>query len=108
MEYAVRDDDDRGNGYSPDRRGRDVSPHGRGYRGRSPSPYRRDRGSPDYGRGANPDSRYEPRGSPNYERAESPVNERYHRFLLLQIHDFIFKNASHGGMISFPLYSEHS
>ncbi|PKI48849.1 serine/arginine-rich splicing factor RS41-like isoform X1 [Punica granatum] len=78
VEYAVRDDDDRGNGYSPDRRGRDGSPHGRGYRGRSPSPYRRDRGSPDYGRGANPDSRYEPRGSPRYERAESPANERYH------------------------------
>ncbi|KAI4372372.1 hypothetical protein MLD38_010613 [Melastoma candidum] len=74
VEYAIRDDDERGNGYSPDRRDRDVSPAGRGYRGRSPSPYRRGRGSPDYGHGANPSSR----GSPKYDRGESPANERYH------------------------------
>ncbi|KAI4371525.1 hypothetical protein MLD38_019747 [Melastoma candidum] len=73
VEYAIRDDDDRGNGYSPDRRDRDTSPAGRGYR-RSPSPYRRDRGSPDYGRGANPKTR----GSPKCDRGESPANERYH------------------------------
>ncbi|XP_027160998.1 serine/arginine-rich splicing factor RS41-like isoform X1 [Coffea eugenioides] len=79
VEYAIRDDDDRRNGYSPDRRGRDMSPDRRGHgRGRSPSPYRRDRGSPDYGHGSIPSSRAEPRGSPDYGRAESPVNERYH------------------------------
>ncbi|KAK4787914.1 hypothetical protein SAY86_011747 [Trapa natans] len=92
VEYAVRDDDNRGNGYSPDRRGHVGSPNGRGYRGRSPSPYKRDRGSPDYGRDANLDSRYDSSGSPKYESAESPVNERYHRFLLLQISIYFPKN----------------
>ncbi|KAI5647297.1 hypothetical protein M9H77_33302 [Catharanthus roseus] len=78
VEYAIRDDDERRNGHSPDRRGRDISPDRRGHgRGRSPSPYRRDRGSPDYGHGSIPSSRPE-RGSPEYGRAESPVNERYH------------------------------
>ncbi|KAG5042005.1 hypothetical protein JHK87_005920 [Glycine soja] len=78
VEYAIRDDDDRDrrNGYSPDRRGHD-SPDGRYGRGRSPSPYRRGRGSPDYGHGSNPSSRPEPRGSPKYDRAESPINGRY-------------------------------
>ncbi|XP_057454507.1 serine/arginine-rich splicing factor RS41-like isoform X2 [Lotus japonicus] len=76
VEYAIRDDDDRRDGQSPDRRGR-VSPDGRYGRGRSPSPYRRGRGSPDYGHGSNPASRPEPRGSPKYERAESPQNGRY-------------------------------
>lgn len=83
VEYAVRDDDDeRRNGYSPDRRGRDMSPHRRSYdHGRSPSPYRRDRASPDYGHGPNLSSRSELRGSPKYDRgAESPVNGRYDRF----------------------------
>lgn len=75
VEYAIRDDDEKGNRYSPDRRDRGTSPAGRGYRRRSPSPYRRDRGSPDYGHGANRNSR----GSPKYDRAESPANERYHR-----------------------------
>ncbi|RVW32599.1 Serine/arginine-rich splicing factor RS31 [Vitis vinifera] len=80
VEYAARDDDDdRRNGYSPERRGRDMSPDRRSHdRGRSPSPYHRDRASPDYGHGANANSRSEPRGSPNYDRDESPVNERYH------------------------------
>ncbi|KAA8515999.1 hypothetical protein F0562_019178 [Nyssa sinensis] len=82
VEYAVRDNDDTHDsrkGYIPDRRGRDVYPEKRNHdRGRSPSPYRRDRGSPDYGHGSNPNSRAERRGSPSYERAESPVNERYH------------------------------
>ncbi|XP_075669599.1 serine/arginine-rich splicing factor RS41-like isoform X1 [Castanea sativa] len=80
VEYAVRDDDDeRRNGHSPDRRGRDMSPHRRSYdHGRSPSPYRRDRASPDYGHGPNLSSRSELRGSPKYDRgAESPVNGRY-------------------------------
>ncbi|OIT30245.1 PREDICTED: serine/arginine-rich splicing factor RS41-like isoform X1 [Nicotiana attenuata] len=79
VEFAIRDDDDKRNGRSPDRRGRDMSPGRRGYdRRRSPSPYRRDRGSPDYGHGALLNSRPRTRGSPEYRRAESPVNERYH------------------------------
>ncbi|KAM5555099.1 serine/arginine-rich splicing factor RS41-like [Rosa sericea] len=89
VEYAVRDDDDRRNGHSPDRRGRDTSPERRrsNDRGRSPSPYRRDRASPDYGHGSRQNSRAEPRSpeydraprrSPDYERAASPVNDRYH------------------------------
>ncbi|XP_059457712.1 serine/arginine-rich splicing factor RS41-like isoform X1 [Corylus avellana] len=78
VEYAVRDDDDKRNGYSPDRRGRDMSPDRRSYdRVRSPSPYRRNRDSPDYGHGSNPSSRPETRGSPKFERPESPVNGRY-------------------------------
>ena len=82
VEYAIRDDDDKRNGYSPDRRGRDISPDGRYGRGRSPSPYRRGRGSPDYGHGSNPSSRPEPRGSPKYDRVESPIDGRYDRFIL--------------------------
>ncbi|PSS11725.1 Serine/arginine-rich splicing factor like [Actinidia chinensis var. chinensis] len=78
VEYAVRDDDDKRTGYNPDRRGHDMSPDRSYDRRRSPSPYRRDRGSPDYGHGSNPKSRQEPRGSPNYDRGESPVNDRYH------------------------------
>ncbi|KAH6767435.1 arginine/serine-rich splicing factor 35 [Perilla frutescens var. hirtella] len=78
VEYAIRDDDDKRNGYSPDGRGRDTSPGRRNYdRRRSPSPYQRDRGSPDYGHGSVPNSRSERRGSPQYGRAESPVNDRY-------------------------------
>lgn len=62
VEYALRDDDEkgeRGNGYSPDRRVRERSPGRR----RSPSPHGRgrERGSPDYGRGRE-------RGSPDYGR----------------------------------------
>lgn len=78
VEYAVRDDDDRRNGNSPDRRGRDTSPQRRSYDrgGRSPSPYRRDRGSPDYGHGSKPNARPEQRGSPPYDGGESPVNAR--------------------------------
>ncbi|XP_042511926.1 serine/arginine-rich splicing factor RS41 isoform X2 [Macadamia integrifolia] len=77
VEYAVRDDDDRRNGYSPDR-GRVRSPERRSRdHGRSRSPYRRERGSPDYGRGPSPYSKPEPRASPDYGRAESPVYERY-------------------------------
>lgn len=90
VEYAIKDDDVKKDGYSPDRRGH-GSPDGRYGRGRSPSPYRRGRGSPDYGHGSNPASRPEPRGSPRYERAESPryeraespINGRYDRYDLL-------------------------
>ncbi|XP_060970255.1 serine/arginine-rich splicing factor RS40 isoform X1 [Cannabis sativa] len=95
VEYAIRDDDDRRNGYSPDRKGRDASPERSYGRGRSRSPYRRDRESPDYGRGSHgsrPDSRRSPgydrgrspgydRGrSPGYDRGRSPVNDRYNRY----------------------------
>ncbi|KAI8021064.1 Serine/arginine-rich splicing factor RS40 [Camellia lanceoleosa] len=78
VEYAVRDDDDRRNGNSPDRRGRDMSPQRRSYDrgGRSPSPYRRDRGSPDYGHGSRPNARPEQRGSSPYDGGDSPVNAR--------------------------------
>nr|QMX85229.1 serine/arginine-rich protein RS43a [Dimocarpus longan]QMX85230.1 serine/arginine-rich protein RS43b [Dimocarpus longan]QMX85231.1 serine/arginine-rich protein RS43c [Dimocarpus longan] len=69
VEYAVRDDDDRRNGYSPER-GRDRSPE-RGRR-RSPSPYRRERGSPDYGRGSSRSPYRRERGSPDYGRVRSP------------------------------------
>ncbi|XP_042011388.1 serine/arginine-rich splicing factor RS41-like isoform X1 [Salvia splendens] len=80
VEYATRDDDDKRNVSSPDRRGRDRSPpNGRSYGrgGRSPSPYHRERGSPDYGHGAAPNSRSDRRSSPDYGRAISPVNDRY-------------------------------
>ncbi|KAL8196668.1 hypothetical protein R6Q57_021270 [Mikania cordata] len=79
VEYAIKDDDDRKNGNSPG--DRDRSPRRR----RSPSPYRRERGSPDYGRGrdrASPDygrgrgrspsPHHRDRGSPDYGRGSSP------------------------------------
>ncbi|KAJ6879320.1 hypothetical protein NC652_032790 [Populus alba x Populus x berolinensis] len=78
VEYAARDDERR-NGHSPERRDRDRSPDRNYDRGRSPSPYRRDRGSPDYGHGSNTNSRPESRGNHNYDKAESPENERYRR-----------------------------
>lgn len=88
VEYAIRDDDR--SDFNPDRRGgRDLSPDRGGYdRRRSPSPYRRergspdygyrrDRGSPDYGPGPNAGAKPEARGSPGYGRDESPANGRY-------------------------------
>nr|ACJ84313.1 unknown [Medicago truncatula] len=69
VEFAARDDDRR-NGHSPDRgrdRQRDRSRDGR----RSPSPYRRERGSPDYGRGPSPYKRE--RSSPDYGRGTAVV-----------------------------------
>ncbi|KDP22326.1 hypothetical protein JCGZ_26157 [Jatropha curcas] len=72
VEYAVRDDDERRNGHSPDR-GRDRSPDRRSHdRRRSPSPYRRERGSPDYGRGPSPVPYRKERASPDYGRRRSP------------------------------------
>ncbi|KAL9412197.1 hypothetical protein AB3S75_045759 [Citrus x aurantiifolia] len=76
VEYAVRDDDDRRNGHSPDRN-RDRSPD-RGRR-RSPSPYRRERGSPDYGRGSSRSPYRRERGSPDYGRVRSPSPYRRDR-----------------------------
>ncbi|KAJ0858491.1 putative RNA recognition motif domain, nucleotide-binding alpha-beta plait domain superfamily [Helianthus annuus] len=73
VEYAIKDDDDRKNGSSPG--GHDRSPRRRSDdRGRSQSPYRRERGSPDYGRGRD-------RGSPDYGRGRgrSPSPHRRDR-----------------------------
>lgn len=76
VEYAARDDERR-NGYSPERRDRDRSPDRNYNRERSPSPYRRDWGSPDYGHRSKTNSRPEPRGNHNYDKTESPENQRY-------------------------------
>ncbi|XP_050384765.1 serine/arginine-rich splicing factor RS41 isoform X2 [Argentina anserina] len=72
VEYAVRDDDESRDGYSPDRRSRDRSPERGRDRRRSPSPYKRVRGSPDYGRGPSPGPYRRERGSPDYGRGTSP------------------------------------
>ncbi|KAL8095937.1 hypothetical protein AgCh_037063 [Apium graveolens] len=70
VEYALKDDDERKSGYSPDRV-RDRSPRRRNDdRGRSPSPYRRERGSPDYGHGHGRSS------SPYRRERASPVYDR--------------------------------
>ncbi|KAJ8752845.1 hypothetical protein K2173_008580 [Erythroxylum novogranatense] len=77
VEYAVRDDDEKKDGYSPDRT-RDRSPERRSYdKRRSPSPYRRERGSPDYGRGPSPHRRE--RASPDYGRHRRPSPNSYKR-----------------------------
>ncbi|CAA3015222.1 serine arginine-rich splicing factor RS31-like isoform X1 [Olea europaea subsp. europaea] len=76
VEYALRDDDERGGRYdSPPRR--DYGRRGRDspYR-RSPSPvYRRSRPSPDYGRSSS--SVYDRYNGPSYDRHRSPVYGRY-------------------------------
>ncbi|KAK9914192.1 hypothetical protein M0R45_037983 [Rubus argutus] len=72
VEYAVRDDDERRDVYSPDRRSRDRSLERGRDRRRSPSPYKRERGSPDYGRGPSPGPYRRERGSPDYGRGTSP------------------------------------
>ncbi|XP_074291230.1 serine/arginine-rich splicing factor RS40-like isoform X1 [Silene latifolia] len=75
VEYSSRgDDDSRRNGYSPDRRVRDRSP-----RRRSPSPFRRERGSPDYGTGPSPISYRRERGSPVYGNGSSRSPRRLQR-----------------------------
>ncbi|XP_061372976.1 serine/arginine-rich splicing factor RS41-like isoform X2 [Gastrolobium bilobum] len=76
VEFAVKDDDDKRNGYSPERghdRQRYRSRDGR----RSPSPYRRERGSPDYGHGASPYKRE--RSSPDYGRGRSRSGSPHRR-----------------------------
>ncbi|XP_055826950.1 serine/arginine-rich splicing factor RS31 isoform X2 [Solanum dulcamara] len=71
VEYAIKDDDDRKNGYGPDKT-YDRSPR-RGYdRGRSRSPYGRDRLSPVYGRGRD-------RPSPDYGRGRDRPSPDYGR-----------------------------
>uniref|UniRef100_A0A5B6ZRA7 RRM domain-containing protein n=1 Tax=Davidia involucrata TaxID=16924 RepID=A0A5B6ZRA7_DAVIN len=74
VEFAIKDDDEKRNGYSPDR-GRDRSPGRR----RSPSPYRRERASPDYGRGRSPSPYRRERASPDYGRGRSPSPYRRER-----------------------------
>ncbi|KAL6977653.1 hypothetical protein U1Q18_026442 [Sarracenia purpurea var. burkii] len=88
VEYAIKDDDERRNGYSPDR-SRDRLPGRREHdRGRSPSPYRRgERASPDYGRGRgrghgrsrsrSPQRRE--RASPDYGRGPNNPSPPYRR-----------------------------
>ncbi|KAH9610947.1 hypothetical protein KSS87_019498, partial [Heliosperma pusillum] len=72
VEYAIRDDDVT-NGQSLNRRGRELSPERGGLnRRRSPSPYRKERGSPDYGRGRD-------RGSPDYGRGRVRDSPDYGR-----------------------------
>uniref|UniRef100_A0A6P3YRY5 serine/arginine-rich splicing factor RS40 isoform X1 n=1 Tax=Ziziphus jujuba TaxID=326968 RepID=A0A6P3YRY5_ZIZJJ len=78
VEYAVRDDDEKRDGYSPDR-SRDRSLERGRDRRRSPSPYRRERGSPDYGRGPSPGPYRRERGSPDYGRGRSPSPYRKER-----------------------------
>ncbi|XP_057423970.1 serine/arginine-rich splicing factor RS40 isoform X2 [Lotus japonicus] len=76
VEFAAKDDDDRRNGYSPER-GHDNR-HDRSRDGRrSPSPYRRERGSPDYGRGASPYKRE--RSSPDYGHGRSRSRSPHRR-----------------------------
>ncbi|KAG9155422.1 hypothetical protein Leryth_009856 [Lithospermum erythrorhizon] len=68
VEYAMKDDDDKKPSYAMDRE-HDKSPR-RGYgQGRSPSPYARERGSPDYGHGRSrrsPSPYGRERASPDY------------------------------------------
>nr|XP_033511886.1 serine/arginine-rich splicing factor RS31-like isoform X1 [Nicotiana tomentosiformis] len=71
VEYAIKDDDDRRDGSGPGKT-HDRSPR-RGYdRGRSRSPYGRDRPSPDYGRGRD-------RPSPDYGRGRDRLSPDYGR-----------------------------
>ncbi|PIA34841.1 hypothetical protein AQUCO_03700251v1 [Aquilegia coerulea] len=83
VEYALKDDGERG---SPPRRGyggRRDSPPRRGYGGRGDSPYhrsrspvyRRDRPSPDYGRARSPI--YDRYNGPSYYKERSPDYDRY-------------------------------
>ncbi|KAF8413349.1 hypothetical protein HHK36_001328 [Tetracentron sinense] len=75
VEYALRDDGERGDRYSSPRRGgygrRGDSPYGR-----SPSPvHRRGRPSPDYGRARSPV--YDRYNGPAHDRNRSPDYGRY-------------------------------
>ena len=90
VEYALRDDDDRGDrSYDSPKRGgyggRGVSP----YR-RSPSPVYRRRPSPDYGRPGSPvydrynGPTYDRHRGPDYGRNRSPEYGRYRRYSYFQ------------------------
>ncbi|KAK4431533.1 Serine/arginine-rich splicing factor RS41 [Sesamum alatum] len=80
VEYAIKDDDERRNGYSPDRI-RDRSPRRGSDRVRSPSPYKRERESPDYGhgRGRSPSPYRRERASPDYVRGSNRSPSRKER-----------------------------
>ncbi|XP_060218366.1 serine/arginine-rich splicing factor RS31-like isoform X2 [Lycium barbarum] len=76
VEYALRDDGERGDKYDSPRR--DYGRHGDGPYRRSPSPiYRRGRPSPDYGRPRSP--AYNKYSGPSYDRYRSPEYGRYRR-----------------------------
>ncbi|GFZ15304.1 arginine/serine-rich splicing factor 35 [Actinidia rufa] len=73
VEYAIKDDDDRRNGQTVLTEVVIGPLEGRGQdRGRSLSPYRRERASPDYGRGRSPSPYRRERASPDYGRGPSP------------------------------------
>ncbi|PON75452.1 Splicing factor-like protein [Parasponia andersonii] len=69
VEYALKDDDERGDRYDSPRRG-SYGRHGDSPYGRSPSPVYRRRPSPDYGRPRSP--AYDRYNGPAYERRRSP------------------------------------
>ncbi|XP_047329022.1 serine/arginine-rich splicing factor RS40-like isoform X2 [Impatiens glandulifera] len=93
VEYAGKDDDQRKNGSSPDR-GRDRSPGRRDYRGgRSPSPYRRVRASPSYGRARSPNQGE--RASPDYGHRRS--SNGYHKS---KDNDYHGRSPLRGGRLS--------
>ncbi|KAL4362530.1 hypothetical protein GQ457_04G012820 [Hibiscus cannabinus] len=71
VEYAARDDDERRSGNSPGRSPDRSLERGRDRR-RSPSLYRRERGSPDYGHGASRSPRRKERGRSDNARGRSP------------------------------------
>ncbi|KAM7476551.1 hypothetical protein LguiB_023794 [Lonicera macranthoides] len=74
VEYALRDDGDRGDRYDSPRR--DYGRRGDSPYRRSPSPlYHRDRPSPDYGRARSPV--YDRYNGPIYDRDRSPDRGRY-------------------------------
>ncbi|KAK4339423.1 hypothetical protein RND71_040885 [Anisodus tanguticus] len=76
VEYALRDDGERGDRYDSPRR--DYGRHGDSTYRRSPSPmYRRGRPSPDYGRPRSP--AYDKYNGPSYDRYRSPEYGRYRR-----------------------------
>ncbi|KAL6004574.1 Serine/arginine-rich splicing factor rs41 [Asimina triloba] len=85
VEYAVRDDDERRNGYSPDRRGRERSSERGGRdRERSASPYGRaaERASPDYGRAPSPPYAKDPE-SPSLTPKAGEILKKKTRFEVL-------------------------
>ncbi|EYU32278.1 hypothetical protein ABFS82_02G177800 [Erythranthe guttata] len=74
VEYALRDDDERGGAHESPRRS--YGRRGDSPRRRSPSPaYRRNRPSPDYGRPRSPV--YDRYTGPSYDRPRSPAYGRY-------------------------------
>lgn len=76
VEYALRDDSERGSRSMSPRR--DYGGRGDSLSRRSPSPYRRSRPSPDYGRARSPVyDRYS--GPSSYDKPRSPAYDRYRR-----------------------------